>query len=117
MSLFNFFKQFFLKYRQSEPTIKSVFDHYFFDSKYYLQPNATIEDFSSLLNISSDQLDKISKMNYNCFFEPLLNEHRYNHLIKELENPINSDLTIESIMKLSGFENNAKFIAFVKSKN
>jgi AraC-like DNA-binding protein len=117
MSFFYFFKEFFLKYRQSEPTIKSVFDHYFFDSKYYLQSNASRENFSSLLNINSDHLDKISKMNYDCFFETLLNEYRYKHLLKELESPINSFLTIESILKLSGFENNSKFIAFVKSKN
>jgi hypothetical protein len=61
-------------------------------------------------------LDKISKVNYNCFFETLLNEYRYNHLLNELESPINSNLTIESILKLSGFENNGKFKEFVKSK-
>jgi hypothetical protein len=117
MSLYHFFKDFFLKYRQNEPTDKTVFDHYFFDSKYYLHPTASIEDFSKLLNISPHHLDNISKVNYDCLFESLLNEHRYNHLLNELESPINSNLTFESILKLSGFENNGKFIAFVKSKN
>jgi hypothetical protein len=117
MSLFQFFKDLFLKYRQNEPAGKNVFDHYFFDSKYYLQPTASVEDFSKLLNISPHQLDNISRVNYDCFFESLLNEHRYNHLLNELESPYNSNLTFESILKLSGFENNSKFIAFVKSKN
>jgi hypothetical protein len=39
MSLFNFFKEFILKYRLNDPTSKIVFDHYFFDFKYYLQKN------------------------------------------------------------------------------
>ena len=116
MSLIIFCKNFLVKYFLKDAINKKVFDHYFFDLKYYLQKDACLEDFSSLLNISAHQLDKISKVNYNCFFETLLNEHRYNHLFDELESPINSNLTIESILKLSGFENNNKFKEFVQSK-
>jgi AraC-like DNA-binding protein len=117
MSVFDFFKDVILKYRQNEPSCKTVFEHYFFDLKYYLHPTASIQDFSKLLNISPNQLNHISKVNYDCLFETLLNEHRYKHFLNELESPINSNLTIESIFKLSGFEDNDKFIDFVKSKN
>jgi hypothetical protein len=116
MSLFYFLKDFISKYRLNDPTSKTVFDHYFFDLKYYLRKDASIQDFSNLLNISVQKLDQIALENYACSCELLINENRYKHLITELESPINSSLTIESIIKLSGFENNIKFSDFVKSK-
>ena len=117
MSLTHFFKDFFLKFRQNEPTSKNIFDHYFFDSKYYLHPSASIEDFSSLLNISSDELDCISKVYYNCLFKTLLNEYRYLYFLDELKNPINSNLPMDSIIKLSGYDDKNNFLEVVKNKS
>ena len=117
MSLFSFFKNFFSK-RHSSNTAdsKSVFDHYFFDSKYYLRKEASTDDFSSLLEISPEKLDQFSKANYSIPFELLLNEHRYIHFMNELENSVNANLSFESIIKLCGYENNDKFVDFVKAK-
>jgi hypothetical protein len=115
MSVLNFFKDFYVKYRQNDPTSKTVFDHYFFDSKYYLQPTASSEDFSGLLNISPERLDQISKVYYNCLFETLLNEHRYVYFLDELNNPINSNLTMDSIIKLCGYDSKDKFLEVVKN--
>ena len=109
MSLFIFFKNLISRNRLNDPTSKSVFDHCFFDLKYYLHKDASIKDLSNLLNISVQKLDQISLENYACTCELLINEYRYKHLISELESPLNSSLTIESIIKLSGFENNIKF--------
>jgi hypothetical protein len=117
MSVLNFFKEFVSKYRQNDSSSKNVFDHYFFDSKYYLQPTASIEDFSNLLNISPDKLDHISKVYYNCVFETLLNEHRYVYFLEELNNPINSNLTMDSIIKLSGYDDKNKFLEVVKKNS
>lgn len=116
MSLFNFFKDLFAKHRSDEATSESVFDHYFFDLKYYTHKDASIEDLSSLLNISTQKLDQISIENYACSCELLINEYRYKHLIGELESPLNSSLTIDSILKLSGYRNNQKFVDYVESK-
>jgi hypothetical protein len=115
MSLFSFIKNFFSK-RHSSNTAdsKSVFDHYFFDSKYYLHPNASIENFSILLNISPDQLNHISKVYYNCLFEKLLNQQRYVYFLDELNNPINGNLSMESVIKLCGFQNEEKFVKYLK---
>jgi AraC-like DNA-binding protein len=115
MSLIHFFKDFILKFRQNDTTSKSVFDHYFFDSKYYLQPTASIEDFSELINISPDHLNHISKVYYNCLFETLLNEYRYNYFLDELNNPINSNLTMDSVIKLCGYDSKDKFLDVVKN--
>ena len=114
MSLYNFFKNFFSKPHLSSNDSKSVFDHYFFDSNYYLQPNASIENFSILLNISPDQLNNISKVYYNCLFEKLLNQQRYVYFLDELNNPINANLSMESVIKLCGFQNEEKFVKYLK---
>jgi AraC-like DNA-binding protein len=117
MSVFNYFKDLFLKYRQNDATSKNVFDHYFFDLKYYLHPTASIEDFSKLLNISPDHLNHISKVYYGCLFETLLNEHRYNLFLEELNNPVNAQLTIDSVIKFCGYDNKEQLLDFVKSNN
>jgi len=114
MSFYNFFKNFFSKPHLSSNDSKSVFDHYFFDSKYYLHPNASIENFSILLNISPDQLNHISKVYYNCLFEKLLNQQRYVYFLDELNNPINANLSMESVIKLCGFQNEEKFVKYLK---
>jgi len=116
MSLFNFFKDFISKYRLNDPTSKTVFDHYFFDFKYYLQKEASAEDFAPILNLDSQTLDKISVAYYGLPFIELINENRYKHFMQELEHPFNEDLTIESIIKISGFENNEIFVKYVKEK-
>ncbi len=116
MSFSNFFNNLLLKYRSTDPNNKIVFDHYFFDLKYYLHQDSSGEEFSILLNISIEKLDQITHQNYGCSFHTLLNECRYRHLIDELESPINSNLTIESIIKLSGFNGNENFVDFIKLK-
>jgi hypothetical protein len=117
MSLIHFFKDFYLKFRQNDPSSKNVFDHYFFDLKYYLHKDASIEDFSILLNVCPEQLDQISRTFYNSSFEILINEHRYIHFMNELESPVNSNLSFDSIIKLCGYENNNKFVEYVNEKN
>lgn len=116
MSLFNFFKDLIVKCLFKETSFIHVFDHYFFDLKYYLHLDASNEDFSNLLNISTERLDQISIEKYSCSFSTLLNENRYKHLIKELENPLNARLTIDSLMKLNGYSNNQKFVDYLESK-
>ena len=116
MSVLNFFKDFYVKYRQNDPTSKTVFDHYFFDSKYYLQPTASSEDFAPVLNIEGEILDKISMSYYGLSFIELINEYRYQHFMQELKSPYNENLTIDSLIKLSGFDNNESFVKYAKEK-
>jgi AraC-like DNA-binding protein len=116
MSLLNFFKEFVSNHRQNDPTSKTVFDHYFFDHNYYLQKNASTEDFAPLLNIDPRSLDKMAIAYYGHSFTILINEYRYNHFVKELIHPINENLTIDSLIKLSGFDNNESFVKYAKEK-
>jgi hypothetical protein len=116
MCLFFFFKVFILKYSLNDPTSKFVFDHYFFDFKYYLQKNASSEDFAPNLNIDPQSLDKISIAYYGHSFTMLINENRYKHFMQELEHPFNENLTIDALIKLSGFDNNESFVNYTKEK-
>ena len=116
MSIFYFLKDCISKYRLNDPTSKTVFDHYFFDSKYYLQKNASTEDFAPILNIDTHSLDKMAVAYYGLSFIELVNEYRYQHFIQELNHPFNDNLTIESLIKLSGFDNNESFVTYVKEK-
>jgi hypothetical protein len=116
MSLLIYFKEIILKFRSSDAHDKNVFDHYFFDLKYYLNKDASIQDLSNLLNISTQKLDQISIENYACSCELLINEYRYKQFLEELDSSINSNLSVESILKFSGFKDNIKFVDFIKSK-
>lgn len=49
-------------------------------------------------------------------FQLLVNEYRYKHFVEEIENPINANLSIESIINLCGFNSNDNFVEYVKEK-
>jgi len=117
MSFFNLLEGLTGKHRKNTTPDKNVFDHYFFDLKYYLRKDASINDFSHLLSISSDKLNKIAEVNYNLSFHSLINEYRYRHCLVELENSLNENLPIESIIKLCGYPDNDKFVEFVKKRH
>jgi hypothetical protein len=117
MSLFNFFEDLIEKYRSKGVPIQNVFDHYFFDLKYYLQKDASVEYFSCLLKVSAQKVDEISTLYYTIPFQLLVNEHRYKHFIEEIDNPINANLSVESIILLCGFESRDNFVEFVKEKS
>jgi len=116
MSIFNFFKVIIPQSHTKVANYKKVFDHYFFDLKYYLHKDACIENFSFLLNICTDDIIKITNSFYNLSFQELINENRYRHFLNELESPINSNLSIDSIVKLCGYDNCDKFIDYANAK-
>jgi len=116
MSLFNFFMGLIGKQSSDSTPIKNVFDHYFFDLKYYLQKDASIKYFSHLLKVNDEKVDEISTVYYTVPFQLLVNEYRYMHFMEEIENPINADLSIESIINLCGFNSNDNFVDYVKEK-
>jgi hypothetical protein len=117
MYLFNFFKNIIIERRLKNANIKTLFDYYFFDLKYYLHRDASINEFSSLLGLSIEEIEAFTKTNYNSIFQAIIDNHRYKFFIKELWSPINSNLPIESIIKISGFESNSSFAQFLKEKD
>jgi hypothetical protein len=116
MSLFKYFKVLFEKYIIQIPYKKNLFDHHFFDLKYYVHKSSSKESFARLLNISAEEVDQISISHYGVDFTTLIDEFRCQLLIKELENPINYTLPFESVVKLCGFNNIESFCHFIKQK-
>jgi hypothetical protein len=114
MSLFIFFKNLLSRFKSSDTNAKDVFDHYFFDLKYYLNKDASVEQFAHLLNYKSEKLDRIAITYYGNEFDLLINEYRYKHFLREFESPYNKDLSIESVIKFSGFDSNENFVEYVK---
>jgi AraC-like DNA-binding protein len=117
MSLFTYLRSLVSKHSLDNAAIIKRFEYYFFDHKYYLHQDSTTENFASLLNISVEDVDHISTSYHGVNFTALIDLHRYRFLIKELENPINSNLSIESVIKLCGFENVQSFYHSIKSTN
>ena len=116
MSLFKYFKGFLEEYILHIPHKKNLFDHHFFDLKYYVHKTSSKERFARLLNMSTEEVDQISISYYGVYFTTLINEFRCQLLIKELENPINYTLTFESVVELCGFNNIESFCHFFKQK-
>lgn len=104
-------------YFLTTPDKKNTFDHLFFELKYYAHQNSNTEKFACLLNISPEEVDQISTSYHGVDFTRLIDQYRQQLLIKELENPINSNLPIESVIKLCGFESSESFYHSIKSKN
>ena len=116
MSIFNHFKHLIEAYLFKDASTKNVFDHYFFDLKYYLHQDASVENFAFLLNINSDKVSDIATTYYKCSFHVLINEYRCKQLMIELENSISAGLSMESIVKLSGFESSKQYTDYLKGK-
>ena len=112
---FNFLRGVFVKNLKNNN--KEILEHYFFENKYYLFSHASEDDFAKLLNISKEKLNSYSKFYFDQSFQDLINESRYNHVIEEFQNPINTDMPIDSVIKLCGFENNQAFVEYVKEKD
>lgn len=117
MSLFKYLRSFVSKHSFDNAAMVKLFEYYFFDHKYYLHQDSTTENFANLLNISVEEVDHISTSYHVVNFTALIDQHRCQFLIKELENPINSNLPIESVIKLCGFENIQSFYHSITSKN
>jgi AraC-like DNA-binding protein len=117
MSLFTFLRGLLPTQNLKTPALSKLFEYYFFDHKYYLHQHSTTENFANLLNISVEEVDYISTSYHGVNFTALIDQHRYQFLIKELDNPINSNLSIQSVIKLCGFENIQSFYHSIKSKN
>jgi AraC-like DNA-binding protein len=117
MSFFTYIKGLVTDYILIKPDQKNLFDHHFFDHKYYAHQASSIENFAHLLNISTEEVDQISTNYHGVNFINLINETRCKLLVRELENPVNSNLPIESVIGLCGFEDVKSFSNFFKSKN
>ena len=97
------------KFSDKETCNKSLFDHHFFTNQYYLHKTASLNGISKILNINQDEVDKIALKHYGSNFHALCDHYKFQHFWSEFNNPLNSDLPVESIINIAGFNSNDEF--------
>jgi len=90
--------------------LKNVFDHYFFDLKYYLHEDASIEYFSHLLKVRVEKVGEFSKFYYTLSIHLLVTEQKQKNFIEGNDNSIKASLSVESIFQLNGFDCRGNFL-------
>lgn len=88
---------------------KALFDHHFFECKYFLHKSASEEHMVNILNINKQQLNEITLNHYYMNFNDLCEKYKFEHFWSEVANPLNADLPVHSIIESSGFASNEDF--------
>ena len=88
------------------------------EEKLYLNPNLTLNDLSSKLDISGHNLSEILNTQLNQNFFDFVNQYRINEVKKYLEDGSKDHLTLLSIAMDAGFNSKSGFnLVFKKSMN
>lgn len=97
---------------------KSKFDNKieseFYINKYYLNPDAKINDLSSKIGVSNFEILEFVKMYQLTSFSDLVNKSRVDHLITLLNDQQYTAYTIEALSKMSGFSNRRTMYIYFK---
>jgi AraC-like DNA-binding protein len=90
--------------KNSDLLIKDIdFIQHFFTYFYFTKPDASIENFSMVLNVGSNDLYKYVYYKYNMTFNDLVNKHRVEYFIDIIHNPKYLNFTIDALAKEAGF--------------
>lgn len=97
---------------------KSKFDNKieseFYINKYYLNPDAKINDLSSKIGVSNFEILEFVKMYQLTSFSDLVNKSRVDHLITLLNDQQYTAYTIEALSLMSGFSNRRTMYIYFK---
>ena len=88
---------------------KDLFSISFFHKAYYANKNASLEEFSNLLEISTEQLKSFILTNYKTTFTDLVNQSRVTLFVELVQNSTNNNLTIEGFADKTGFGSRQSF--------
>lgn len=88
---------------------KDLFSVSFFHKAYYANKNASLEEFSNLHEISTEQLKSFILTNYKTTFTDLVNQSRIKLFVELVQNSTNNNLTIEGLADKAGFGSRQSF--------
>ena len=88
---------------KKETSNRFLFNHHFFNNRYYLQKSASDEYMAFILNITVSELNIIVKQSYDHDFKTLCDLYRFKHFWEEFTNPLNANLPVQSIISSCGF--------------
>jgi AraC-like DNA-binding protein len=80
-----------------------VFNEAFFTQLYFLNPDASIEDFSKKNGISAEDLYRFIYNSYSSGFNDLVNENRVNYFIDVVKSKKYNNYTIDALSQMAGF--------------
>lgn len=90
--------------KNSDLLIKDIdFINQFFTYFYFTKPDASLENFATVLNVGSNDLYKYVYYKYNMTFNDLINKHRVEFFIDIIHNPKYLNYTIDALAKEAGF--------------
>ena len=81
------------------------FEFLFYTNHYYLQPQASLEDFALKLNHSKAEILEYLQSKTNDSFNELLNKNRVKYFKELLKSKKQDSFTIEALSEMSGFNN------------
>jgi AraC-like DNA-binding protein len=91
-----------------------IIESEFYTNKYYLNPDAKIQDFSNQINASHFEIQEFVKMQKLSSFTDLLNKSRIDHFIILLNDSLSKSYTIEALSLMSGFKNRRTMYLYFK---
>lgn len=92
---------------------KLFFEH-FFSRLYFLDQNASAQDFAETIEVKLEQLSGFIRTNYNLTFTELVNKSRIDYFVELAKRPESKLLTIESLSKQCGFSSRQNMNKFFK---
>lgn len=91
-----------------------LFFQHFFTQLYFLNDNASAQDFARTINVKPDQLANFLRTKYNFTFTELINKSRIDYFVELAKRPESKLVTIESLSKQSGFSSRQNMNKFFK---
>lgn len=86
----------------------------FFSNKYYLNPDAKINEFCTKIGVSNFEMLEFVKMYHLTSFSDLVNKSRVDYLVTLLKNQQYKAYTIEALSLMSGFSNRRTMYIYFK---
>ena len=88
---------------------KDLFTISFFHKAYYANKDASLEEFSSFLEISPEQIKGFILASYNVTFIDLVNQNRVKLFVELIKDSENNNITIEGLSEKAGFGSRQNF--------
>jgi YesN/AraC family two-component response regulator len=73
--------------------------------RYFLQPDANLENFALRLNYTKSEVSEFIKKQNGDSFTELVNKNRINYFKEMLKSKQHESFTIEALSEMSGFNN------------
>ncbi len=82
---------------------EQMFNKAFYDQKYYLKPDASLNNLAAVMNINANDLYKYVYLNFPVTFNEMVNSNRIKYFCYIVSDPKYANYSIDALAKESGF--------------